>query len=255
MRAASLARAEVRHFLIIALAADGVLLQEVAECLRDHLLGSGLHFGVHQFDFRLAFELRVADLDRDNRRQAFPGIVTAEVGVVIFEQAVLAGKIVDRAGDCRAQAGQVGAAVDRVDRVGKRIHRFGIGICVLDGSIDHQAVFHFFLHMHHRVQRFAVAVQVAYEGGDPAFKMEGHFTPVALVHHFDRHPAGDKGHLPEALHQGLKAVGEIALEDLLVKAEGGLGAGLARFDLAVALDGRLVGGRARSAGCGACPHA
>ena len=90
LRAASRARAEVRHFCTIALAACGFSSRKVAEGLAHDLLDLGLHLGVHQLDLRLALELRIGMLDADDGRQAFARIVAAEVRIVVLEQAVAA---------------------------------------------------------------------------------------------------------------------------------------------------------------------
>jgi len=82
------------------------------------------------------------------------------------------------------------------------------------------------------VAGLAVAVQVAHKGVNAALEVEGHPPAVALVLQVDRHAAGDEGHLAEALHQRLEAVGgALFLEDLAVEEECGPGAG--------ALAGRL----------------
>ncbi len=51
----------------------------------------------------------------------------------------------------------------------------------------------------HRVQDLAVAVQIAHEGGDAAFEVEGHLAVGALVQEVDRDAAGDERHLAETL--------------------------------------------------------
>ena len=119
------------------------------------------------------------------------------------------------------------AAVDGVDGVGERIDRLGVGVGVLDGGFGADA-FHLFLDVNHRVQRFAVAVQIADEGGDAAFEIELHFMVGALVHEIDRDAACDERHLAEALGQRVEAIIDLFLEDLLVEFIGDLGAGLTR---------------------------
>ena len=60
LRAASRARAEVRHLLTIALAAAGFSSMKRANDFAYHLGDGSLHFGVHQLDFGL--RLRTAGL-------------------------------------------------------------------------------------------------------------------------------------------------------------------------------------------------
>ncbi len=156
-----------------------VLLQELAEGLAHDLLHLGLDFGVHQLDLGLALELRVAVLDADDGGQAFARVVAGEVGIGVLQQAVLARVVVDRARERHPQPGQVRAAVDGVDRVGEGVDRFGVGVGVLQRHLDAGAV-HLALDVDDRVQHFAVAVEVAHEGGDAALEVERHLAAVAL---------------------------------------------------------------------------
>ncbi len=111
----------------------------------------------------------------------------------------------------------------------------------MDGGGDRNAI-HFLFDMHHRVEHLAVAVQVANEGGDAAFKIEGHLAARSAHPAKDGHAAGDKGHFAQALDQGVKAKVQVALEDFRVKFEGGLGAGGVVVGLADHLDraGRIA---------------
>ncbi len=139
------------------------MLEEVHKGIADHLLDVGLHLGIHQFDLGLAFKLRVWVFDADNCRKAFPCVVTREVRVGILEQAVLTGIIVDCAGQRDAQPGQVGAAIDGVDGVGKGVHGFRVGIGVLDSHF-HAYIIDFLFHVHHIMEGVAIAVEVFNKG-------------------------------------------------------------------------------------------
>ena len=91
------------------------------------------------------------------------------------------------------------------------------------------------------MQDLAVAVQVAHEGGDAAFEVEGHLAVGALIQEVDGGAAGDEGHLAEALDQRVEAEFQRFGEDRRVELEGGLGAGIPGLvDLADHLD-RLLG--------------
>ena len=228
LRAASRARGRGETLGNDGLGRLRVLFEERPEGLAHHLGDVGLHFRVHQLDLGLRLELRVGVLDADDGGQALARIVAGEVGVGFLQQAALAGIIVDHARQGRAHAGQVRAAVHRVDGIGKRIDRLGIGIGVLDGAFDADA-FDFLFDVHHRVQGLAVAVQVAHEGGDAAFEVKGHFAVAALVQKVDGDAARDEGHLAEALDEGVEAVFERFGEDQGVVLEGGGGAGIAGF--------------------------
>ena len=253
--AASRARAEVRHFSMMALASRGFSSRKAPKASHQHLLDVGLHFGVHQLDLGLRLELRVAVLDADDGGQAFARVVAGEVRVGVLEQAALAGVVVDDARQRRAQAGQVRAAVDRVDGVGERIDRLGVGIGVLHRHFDAH-VFHLALDVHHRVQALAVAVQVAHERGDAAFEVEVHLAAVALVAEVDGHAARDERHLAEAADQRLEAVVQaVFLEDLPVELESLGGAVVVGLHLAHHRGWRPAARRARSAGSISCRRA
>src|SRR5262249_60149466 len=53
-----------------------VLFEVIAEALVDHLLDPGLHVRGDQLVLGLRGELRIADLDRDDRRETFADVVT-----------------------------------------------------------------------------------------------------------------------------------------------------------------------------------
>src|SRR5205085_355738 len=78
-----------------------------------------LDLGVAGRCLRLTFELRMRDLDADDRRQPFANVVAGDALLQVFRQVVLGGVEVDRAGQRRAEPGQVRAALVRVDVVGK----------------------------------------------------------------------------------------------------------------------------------------
>ena len=84
-----------------------------------------LRLGVAQLGLGLALELRLAQLDRDDRGEALADVLAGEVGVLLLEHAPLAGELVDQRGQRRPEALLVGAALDGVDRVGEGVDRLG----------------------------------------------------------------------------------------------------------------------------------
>ncbi len=69
---------------------------------------------------------------------------------------------------------------------------------------------------------FAVTVKIAYKRVDAAFKVEGHFSFAAFIVELNGNSAGDKCHLAETLHQGIKAeIEAFFFEDLGIEFEGG----------------------------------
>ena len=125
--------------------------------------------------------------------------------------------VVDGAGERRAQAGQVRAAVRGVDGVGEGEDRFVVAVVVLDGGLD-QVAFDLLLDIDRLVQHRAVLVQIANEAPHAALEVEGHPARAvvgALVAEFDGQAAVQERHLAETLLQRLEA--EVSLlEDRLV---------------------------------------
>ena len=87
------------------LGCGGSLFQERAERLDDHRFDLTADLGVHQLDLGLALELRLGQLDADDRRQSLAGVVSPKVWIIVLEQALSAGIVVDRSRDRRAKAG------------------------------------------------------------------------------------------------------------------------------------------------------
>ncbi len=162
--------------------------------------------------------------DADNGGHAFADVITVEIGIGVFQQSGAAGIIVDSAGSRGAQTGEMGATVNGVDGIGKRINRFGVSIRVLDGAFDAD-IFDFFFNVKHVVQHRAVAVEIADKRIDPAFKVKGHFPVSAFIDQLQEHFAGHKGHFAEALYQGLELIIHLFFKNLDIKAVGGLGPG------------------------------
>src|SRR5207249_1056661 len=75
----------------------------------------------------LTFELRLGELDRENRGKTLTNVLALEVFILLREQPVLARVVVERAGQCRLEAREVGAPLVGVDVVGKREDRLDVG--------------------------------------------------------------------------------------------------------------------------------
>ena len=81
-------------------------------------------FVVEQLEFVLSFELGFDHFDADDGGHPLAGVISGKIFFFFFDQPLFAGVVVDHAGDGGAQAGQVGAAVRGVDRIGEREDRF-----------------------------------------------------------------------------------------------------------------------------------
>ena len=98
---------------------EGCSSRYCVEPLGDGGLDVALDLGVAEARLRLALELRLGQLDADHGDEALADVLAGEVGVVVLEDLLLAGVVVEHARQRGAEAGQVAAAVDRVDRVGE----------------------------------------------------------------------------------------------------------------------------------------
>ena len=70
-------------------AVGGVLVQVLRRGLGDGRLDLALDLGVAELGLGLALELRLGQLDADDRGQALADVVAGEVGVVVLEDAAL----------------------------------------------------------------------------------------------------------------------------------------------------------------------
>ena len=121
-----------------------------------------MHFRIHQFDLGLALKLWVRVLDTDDGSQSFTRVIPCEVGIIILEQTAAAGVVINCACHRGSQTGQVGTAINGINRIRKGINRLRVGVRVLYCCVNRDIV-HFLLDIHHRVQRFPVAVQISYK--------------------------------------------------------------------------------------------
>ncbi len=201
-----------------------VLLEELAELAVDRLLDQALDRRVAELGLGLTLELRVGQLDRDHRGQPLAHVVAGEVLVFLFEQAFAARVGVERAGQRRAEAGEVGAALVGVDVVGEAEDRFLVGGVPLHRHLDLAVVGLVLEEDRLAVQRVLVLVEVGDEVDDAALVVEGVLLARrSLVDQLDLEAAGEEGGLAQALGQGRVVELEL-VEDLVVGQEGDRGA-------------------------------
>jgi hypothetical protein len=195
-----------------------VFLEIGPQRLVDCRLDDALHLAVAQLGLGLPFELRVAQLDAHDRRQALADVVAGQRLVVLLEQLVGVRVVVDRAGQGRLEADQVRAALARVDVVREGIHVLGVAVVVLEGHFEHDAALLYF-NEDRLVERRLGAVQMLHEGDDAALVLEDLLLLLALVLERDFETLVEEGQLAQALGQDVEAVlGR--LEDLAVRLEG-----------------------------------
>ena len=119
---------------------DGRVLLEIGgKPLVDHLAHQRLGLGVAELGLGLALELTFGELDADDRGDALPDVVAGQVLVVFLEQFLCMAVVVEHPGQRQLEAGLVGAAVHRMDVVGKTLDHFRIAVVILDRYLGQQA--------------------------------------------------------------------------------------------------------------------
>ncbi len=113
-----------------------VLLEELRQPRVDDRVDEALHPGIAELRLRLTLELRIGELGRDHGGQTFADVLAGEVVVLLLELALLARVLVERAGQRRAEAAEVRAALERVDVVREREHRLLVGGVPLHRDLD-----------------------------------------------------------------------------------------------------------------------
>ena len=212
-----------------------VLLEVCSEGLVDGRLDDPLHLAVPQLGLGLALELGVPQLHADDGGEPLADVIAGQRLCVLLQQVVRVRVVVDRAGERRLEADQVGTAFARVDVVGECKDVFRIAVVVLEGDLKDQVIL-LDAEVDGLVQRGLGLVQVLDERHDPALVPEDLLLGrlLAFVLERDRQALVQEGQLAQTLGQDVEA--ELrALEDLGVRLERDLGA--APFGLAGDLQG------------------
>ena len=111
-----------------------VRFKPVCDVLVGHALHKGTHFGVAQFGFGLALELRIGHTHGNDSCESFAAVFAGEVGFFFLQHAVFASVAVHQRGQRRTEAFFVSAAFNRVDGVGKGMHALRIAGVPLHGD-------------------------------------------------------------------------------------------------------------------------
>src|SRR5205823_2402799 len=132
-----LARLRRPRRLVRDLARGGrILFERLGELVVDDLLDEALDVAVAELRLRLTLELRIGDADRHDGAQAFADVVARQAALEVLEEAVGFGVRRDAAGERRAEAGQMRAALARVDVVREGEHALLIAVVVLERDLD-----------------------------------------------------------------------------------------------------------------------
>ena len=113
-----------------------ILFEEARQLLVDDAFDDASDLTCPELRLRLSLELRLRNLDRNDRAESFAQILARDGRriVLALPAALAVGRdvSVQRARQCGSEADEMRAALDRVDVVGERVHRFVVGIVVLE---------------------------------------------------------------------------------------------------------------------------
>jgi hypothetical protein len=202
-----------------------MLFQVDREPVVHERLDDALHLAVAEPRLGLTLELRLRDLDADDRRQTLAHVVALEALVVLLHQAVRHGVGVDGARQRRAQSDEMGAALDRVDVVGEGVDALGVAVVPLHRNLDVDAFARALQVDHVGMDGRLGAVQVSDEGDDATFVEELVRLAVALVVDRDPDATVQERQLAEPLREDVEAEIDV-LEDERIGLEGDTGAAL-----------------------------
>ena len=201
-----------------------MLFQVPAEAFADHRIHHATDLCVAQLGLGLALELGIGQLDADHRRQPLTNILSGQVGLVVLDEVVLAGVVVNHPGKGRAESGQVAAPLLGVDAIGKGNYRFSETVVILDRDL-HRSFIHRFLEIEGRLLEHSTAfVHVPNQVGNTTVKIVGalDITPALVLV-----PVADKpdfqtlvqvGDLLEVVRQNVIIVLNVR-EDLRIRLE------------------------------------
>src|SRR6185295_8005557 len=208
-----------------------VLLEVGRELVVDDLLDPPLDVRRDQLVLGLRGELRIFDLDRDDRGQPLANVLAGQVLLERLQEPGLRCPGVDRARQRALESDQVSAAIAVVDRVGEAVEQLLITLVPLERDLDDLlagTVVPLLDQMdRRRVERRLVAVQMLDERADAAGVREVGFLARALVGQMDEDSAVQKRQLAESL--GERLVVELEdREDRRIRPEADLGPALLR---------------------------
>jgi len=181
------------------------------------------NLAVAQLALGLALKLRLHQLDRHDGRQPLADVIAGQVAVVRLQHAALAAVIVDDAGQRRAEACQVRAALGRVDVVGEGEDALVEAVVPLQRDFDGGGVLEPLDVQRRAEQRLLVLVQVLDKGHDAALIVVGLLLGGlgAKVYELDFDALVEERHLAKARAQRVKV--EVAgLEDAGLRLRAGL---------------------------------
>jgi hypothetical protein len=213
-----------------------VLLEELGELRVHGRLDEAGDRRVAELRLRLALELRVRELHRDDGCEALANVLALEVVLLLLQQPFVLGVLVQRARERRTEALQVGAALVGVDVVRERVDGVDVGGVPLHRHLDVAVLALTLEEDDVLVDGVLRVVDVGDEVADPALGVElVALLALALVEEDDPKAAREERGLAQALHERLQREVDL-LEDLGVGQERDRRAGVALVGLAGDLD-------------------
>ena len=192
------------HLADDALGLVRVLLEPLLQPLADHVLDRWADFGGDQLVLGLAGEFRIRHLHRQDAGQPLARILAAERHLLLLGDTALHGIGVDGAGQGRAQARQMRAAIALRDVVGEAQRGLVIGVGPLHRHLDRDAL-PFPDHMDRAgMQRRLGAVEIFHHLAQPALVMQddlGRCLDGAGVGQFQMHAGIQEGQLAQPVFQ------------------------------------------------------
>ena len=205
----------------------GILLEEGTELVVDDGRDDPLDLAVAELGLGLAFELGLRHLDADDGREALADVVAAHALVVLLDELVVAGVLVDRPRERRAEAAEVSAPLDRVDVVAVAVLVLRVGVGVLQADLALDALLRSAEEDDRGMHGRLVRVEVADELDDAALEAEALRALAVDVGDRDGDAAVQEGQLAQAVGQDVPLEG-VAGEDRAVRHERDTGAGVRR---------------------------
>ncbi len=180
-----------------------VLLEPAVQGVADQALHHGLDLGADQLVLGLRAELRVRHLDREHAGQPLACVLAGQVHLLALEDAALLRIGLDAAGQRRAQAREMAAAIALRDVVGEAQAVFVIAVVPLQRRLDLDVVALAGDHDRGLVQRRLGAIEVAHEGLQAALVVQHLLDGLgaALVAQDDGHPGVQKSQLAQPVLQ------------------------------------------------------
>ena len=226
-------RLRCRHTLLDQLVGLSlVFFQPLGKAFVGRLLDEAAHGYVAELGFRLTFELRIAQLHRDDRGDALANVFAEQVVFLLPQQVLRPGVLVDHAGECRLETLNVHATFDSGDAVGITVDALVVTGVPLDRDVERlPAVFVFVLVVRDLAeQRFFRGVEVLHEIDNAAAILVSEFLFLLGTHIFedDLEALVEKRHRLQTLEHGARhELGALGDEHSWVRPERDGGATLA----------------------------